>query len=151
MHKAITLIFTGKLIKYGNFMCLPKKHVKGLISQGCLWNSFPAAVAKTIDEQTSINADRGRRYFEPSKTSFLKLIHHSFTIISVFSKIVFLRVVLISTLYFFLIYNQISLLNLLPLLGILIFLLIILVVSRREDLNELKNSLQNVKDIETLK
>ena len=28
IHKLITLVFTGKLIKFGNFSCLPKEHAK---------------------------------------------------------------------------------------------------------------------------
>ena len=151
MHKAITLILTGKLIKFGNFICLPKGHVKDLISQGCLWNSFSATVAKIIKNKTTMEADRGKRYFGPSKTSYLKLIHHSFTIISVFTKMVFFRALLISLIYFFLIYDQISILNLLPLLVLLIFLSIIFLISRRDNLNALQNFFQNIKDIETLK
>ena len=151
MHKAITLILTGKLIKFGNFICLPKGHVKDLISQGCLWNSFSATVAKIIKNKTTMEADRGKRYFGPSKTSYLKLIHHSFTIISVFTKMVFFRALLISLIYFFLIYDQISILNLLPLLVLLIFLSIIFLISRRDNLKELQNFFQNIKDIETLK
>ena len=33
VHKMITMIFTGKLIKFGNFSCLPKNHVKQLIQK----------------------------------------------------------------------------------------------------------------------
>ena len=31
VHKILTLVFTGKLIKFGNFSCLPKIHVEELI------------------------------------------------------------------------------------------------------------------------
>ena len=31
IHKLLTLVFTGKLIKFGNFSCLPNNHVKQLI------------------------------------------------------------------------------------------------------------------------
>ena len=50
-----------------------------------------------------------------------------------------------------LIYEQITMFNLLPLIIILIFLIINLIVSRRGSLKEIKNSFQNIKDIETLK
>lgn len=151
IHKMITLVFTGKLIRFGNFVCLPKTHVQELINHGSLWNSFSATVAKIIKERKSINADRGRRYFGPSKTSYLKLIHHSFTIMSVFIKTVFLRTFLILVIYFIPIYNQLSILNLFPIIILLIFLIINLIISRRENLYELQNSFQNIKDIESLK
>ena len=150
-HKIITLIFTGKLIKFGNFICLPKNHTKELLHQGCLWNSFPASVEKIIKDKTSILADRGKRYFEPSKTSYLKLIHHSFTIMSVFNKIVFFRTFLIFVIYSFLIYGQISILNLIPLIILTIFISIIYLVSKRENLKEFQNSFQSIKNIEILK
>jgi hypothetical protein len=98
-----------------------------------------------------MDAHKGKRYFGPSKISYLKLIHHSFTIISVFTKIVFFRVLLISLIYFFIIYSKISILNLFPLLILLIFLLIIFLISRRDNLNALQNFSKNIKDIEILK
>jgi len=150
-HKMITLIFTGKLIRFGNFVCLPNEHIKDLLSAGCLWNSFSATVEKILKNKTSMDADRGKRYFGPSKTSYLKLIHHSFTIMSVFAKKVFFRTLLISLIYFFTIYGQISLFNLFPLLILLIFLLTIFVISRRDNLNELQNFYKNIKDIEKIK
>ena len=38
VHKLLTLVFTGKLIKFGNFTCLPKEHVGELIKKPYLWN-----------------------------------------------------------------------------------------------------------------
>ena len=46
MHKMITFIFTGKLIKFGNFVCLPKEHINDLVSKGFLWNCFSATIEK---------------------------------------------------------------------------------------------------------
>ena len=151
IHKIITLIFTGKLIKFGNFVCLPKNHIVRLLQDKNLWNSFSATVAKIIDDKIYINADRGKRYFGPSKTSYLKLIHHSFTIISVFIKTVVLRTFLISIIYLVLTYGQISILTLFPLIVLSIFLIINLIISQRGNLGKLQNSLQNIKNIETLK
>ena len=151
IHKIITLIFTSKLIKFGNFVCLPKNHIFKLLQDKNLWNSFSATVAKIIDDKIYINADRGKRYFGPSKTSYLKLIHHSFTIISVFIKTVFLRTFLISIIYFALTFGQISILTLFSLIVLLIFLIINLIISQRGNLSKLQNSLRNVKSIETLK
>ena len=108
-------------------------------------------MAKIIDDKIYINADRGKRYFGPSKTSYLKLIHHSFTIISVFIKTVFLRTFLISIIYFVLTFGEITILTLFPLIVLLIFLIINLIISHRGNLSQLQNSLKNVKSIETLK
>ena len=151
VHKMVTLVFTGKLIKFGNFVCLPKSHVEDLINQGSLWNSFSATIVKIVKEKISIKTDRGKRYYGPSKTSYYKLFYHSFTIMSVFKKTIFLRSFIISIIYIFLIYQNVTFVKLIPFFFLLIFLSIIFTVSRRENLDELKNSLENIDGIETLK
>ena len=91
MHKVLTLIFTGKLIKFGNFSCLPKDHVKQLIQKSYLWNSYSSSIVSTINERTSIPSIRGVRYVLPSKMNFSALVFHSLAIISVFRNIVIIR------------------------------------------------------------
>ena len=147
----VTLVFTGKLIKFGNFVCLPKSHVEHLINQGSLWNSFSATIVKIVKEKISIKTDRGKRYYGPSKTNYYKLFYHSFTIMSVFKKTIFLRSFIISIIYIFLIYQNVTFVKLIPFFFLSIFLSIIYTVSRRENLDELKNSLENIDGIETLK
>jgi len=151
IHKITTAIFAGKLIKFGNFVCLPKDHVHKLIQEKNLWNAFSSTIAKVIEDRIFIKSDRGKRYFGPSKTSYFRLIHHAFTIMSVFYRVVFLRILIISSVYLFFIYDKILILNLLPLVLILIFLTIILLVSKRANIKELNNSLKNIKDVEVLK
>ena len=47
-HKILTYIFTGKLIKFGNYSCLPKEAVVKLVKEACIWSSFSGSVAKII-------------------------------------------------------------------------------------------------------
>ena len=77
VHKILTLIFTGKFIKFGNFSCLPKSHVEQLIQKSYLWNSYSSSVVRTINERTSISSIRGLRYVQPSKMNFFSLLFHS--------------------------------------------------------------------------
>ena len=151
MHKMITFVFTGKLIRFGNFVCLPREHLNNLVSKGSLWNCFSATIEKTLKNKISLNANRGKRYFGQSKTSYLKLIHHSFTIISVFVDKVFFRTLLISLIYFLTIFGKISFFNLFPLLILFIFLITVFVTSRRKNLTALQNFSKNIKDIEVIK
>ena len=132
-------------------MCLPKSHVEDLVNQGSLWNSFSAAIVKTVREKISIKTDRGKRYYGPSKTSYYNLFYHSFTIMSVFKKTIFFRSFIISIIYTSLIYQNVTLVKLIPFFFLSIFLSMIFTVSRRENLDELKNSLENIEGIETLK
>ena len=39
-HKFLTLAFTGKSIKFGNFTCLSKSTVKKMLNEKASWNSF---------------------------------------------------------------------------------------------------------------
>ena len=91
IHKLLTLIFAGKLIKFGNFSCLPKDHVKQLIQKPYLWNSYSSSVVRTIDDRTFIPSIRGLRYVLPSQMNFTALVFHSLAIISVFRNVVIIR------------------------------------------------------------
>ena len=84
VHKFITHTFTGKSIKYGNFTCLPKLIVEKMINEKATWNSFSGSLRKIEKHLISIPSIRGLRYFGPSKMSFLNLLKHSLSIISVF-------------------------------------------------------------------
>ena len=70
---------------------------------------------------------------------------------SVFKKTILLRSSIISIIYIFLIYQNVTFVKLIPFFLLSVFLSIIFTVSRRENLDELKNSLKNIDGIETLK
>jgi hypothetical protein len=149
MHKVITYVFTGKSIRFGNYSCLTKQDVEKLHSDASLWNSYSGSVKKNLKHLSEINSIRGPRYFGPSKMSFLKLLIHSFSIISVFKYQVFLR----STfLIIILAYLNLYLGNISIFFQILIVLfnLVIFIVSLREKENELKNSHNNLSSIKDI-
>ena len=149
-HKLLTLIFTGKLIKFGNFSCLPKNHAEQLINQPSLWNSYSSSVVKTIKERTSIPSIRGVRYVLPSKMNFFALIFHSLAIISVFKNIVLIRSILFFVIYLVFIFNDISLFSILPIILLFIFVSIILKISTRANKEEFDKSLDNIHSVDTL-
>ena len=150
IHKILTLIFTGKLIKFGNFSCLPKDHVKQLIEKSYLWNSYSSSVVRAIKDRTFIASIRGVRYVLPSKMNFLNLVFHSLSIISVFRNLVIIRSILLFLIYLFLIYQNISILTLLPIFFLLVFVLVILKISMRANMEEFNQSLENIGSIDIL-
>ena len=150
IHKLLTLIFAGKLIKFGNFSCLPKDHVKQLIQKPYLWNSYSSSVVRTIDDRTFIPSIRGLRYVLPSKMNFLALIFHSLTIISVFRNAVVIRSIVFFLVYLFLISNNISILTLAPILLLLVFVFTILKISMRANMEGLDRSQDNISSVDTL-
>jgi len=150
VHKLITFVFAGKLIKFGSFSCLPRSDVNKLIQSPYLWNSYSSSVVKTIKERTSIQSIRGLRYVQPSKMNFFSLIFHSLSIISVFRNQVVIRSTICFLFYFFLIFNNISMFSLIPILFLLLFVLTILKISMRANMKELDNSLDNIASVDIL-
>ena len=150
IHKILTFIFTGKLVKFGNFTCLPKKHVLQLIEKSYLWNTYSSSVLRTINNRLSISSTRGKRYVLPSKMNFFGLFFHSLTIISVFRKEVIIRSILFSIVYLFFIFNNISILTVFPLFCLLVFVLAVLKISMRANMKEFNQSLENIGSIDIL-
>ena len=125
-HKILTYIFTGKLIKFGNYSCLPKAHATRLAKEACTWSSFSGSVTKVISDRVSVPSIRGQRYFGPSQMNLFDLLIHSFSIVAVFRGAVIVRSVLFIIFYLFFVYNNLSIITLFPAFAILIFLLLIL-------------------------
>ena len=151
LHKIITLTFTGKFIKFGNYTCLTKKTVKKLIEEKSTWSSFSGSLAKTEINLIKSPSIRGSRYFGPSKMSFFNLIMHSLAIIAVFKTGVIFRSIAFYAIYLIIIAEYISIITAIPLALIIVFGLVILKISGRENMTEFNNSLTNISDIDTLK
>ena len=149
-HKLLTLVFTGKLIKFGNFTCLPKDHVKQLIQKPYLWNSYSSSVVRTISDRIFIPSIRGLRYVLPSKMNFIGLVFHSLAIISVFRNEVIIRSIVFLLVYLFLISNNFSIFTLAPILFLILFVFVILKISMRTNMDELNKSLENIGSIDVL-
>ena len=151
IHKIITFTFTGQSIKYGNYTCLPKPVVEKMINEKATWSSFSGSLAKVAKEKSAISSERGSRYFGPSKMSFKNLMIHSLSIISVFKKNVLIRSTLFLLVYMFLIHQNITAIMLTPVILVLTLIISVFAVSKRENLEELKNSLLNILNIDNLK
>ena len=151
MHKLITLTFTGKLIKYGNFTCLPKVVVEKMINEKATWNSFSGSLRKIENDLISIPSVRGTRYFGPSKMSFFNLLKHSLSIISVFRQAVLIRSALFIVIYILLIKSYASIITSIPLILLLVMIYSISNLALRENMDEFDNSLKNISNIDNFK
>ena len=151
VHKYLTLIFTGQTIKYGNYTCLPKSIVSELVNEPATWSSFSGSLAKIVKERKSVPSERGTRYFGPSKMSFLNLLKHSLSIIAVFRTTLLIRSILFLIAYLFLIIGKISIITLIPVAGVIIMMLSVIALSKRENIKEFNNSLENIESIDRIK
>ena len=151
IHKLITLTFTGKSIKFGNFSCLPKSTVEKMINDNATWNSFSGSLSKIEKDLLPIPSIRGTRYFGPSKMSFSNLLKHSLSIISVFKKIVLIRSALFIVLYILIIKSNASVITAIPLILLLVMIYSISNLALRENTEEFNNSLKSILDISKIK
>ena len=149
-HKILTYVFTGKLVKFGNYSCLPKEAATKLAKEACIWSSFSGSVTKIISNRVSVSSIRGKRYFGPSQMNFFKLLVHSFSIIAVFKRSVVVRSFLFLASYLFFAFSNLSIVTLFPVFIIFVFLFLIFKVSSRENIKALNNSLENINNIDVL-
>ena len=151
IHKIITIVFTGQSIKFGNYTFLPKSTVQKMVNEKATWSSFSGSLAKVAQDRATVPSERGSRYFGPSKMSFKNLMIHSLSIIGVFKINVLVRSVLFLIVYMFLIHQNITTIMLIPVILVIALLVSAFVVSKRENLEELNNSLLNILNIDNLK
>ena len=151
IHKLITLTFTGKSIKFGNYSCLPKMTVEKMINEKATWNSFSGSLSKVELNLLKIPSTRGYRYFGPSKMSFYNLLKHSLSIMSVFRKTFLIRSAVFIILYILFIKNNASIITSIPLVFLFIAVYSISNLALRENMDQYKNSLNQIDDVEILK
>ena len=151
VHKYLTFIFTGQKINYGNYTCLPKSIVNKMVIEPATWSSFSGSLAKIAKDRKFIPSERGRRYFGPSKMSFVNLLKHSLSIIAVFKKTLLIRSILFLIIYLFLMIGKISFITVIPVVAVIIMMFSIIILSRRENLEEFNSSLNNIKRVDKLR
>jgi len=150
IHKALTYLSTGQSIKFGNYTCLPKSTVEKMINEKATWSSFSGALQKVEKDKVEVPSERGVRYFGPSKMSFLNLIKHSLSIISVFKFNVLIRSVLFLVVYLFLISENISNVTLIPFYLVILLNILTFYFSNRESIEGLNDSLDNISTVDQI-
>ena len=151
VHKYLTFVFTGQNIKYGNYTCIPKSIVNKMINEPASWSSYSGSLAKTAKDRKFIPSIRGKRYFGPSKMSFVNLLKHSLSIITVFKTTLLIRAIIFLIAYLFLVMGKISVITLIPVIGVIIMILSAITLSKRENMTEYNNSLNNIESVEKIK
>ena len=150
IHKLLSLFFTGKSIKFGNYTCLTKNTVEKMVLEKATWSSFSGSLKKIEQDLVTTPSIRGKRYSGPSQMSFFNLVKHSLSIIGVFKINVLIRSILFLFVYLLLTFKNMSLVTLIPCYLILLLNVFIFYVSKRENMNEYNNSLENIENIDSI-
>jgi hypothetical protein len=122
-----------------------------MIKEKSVWSSFSGSVAKLFQNKQSIPSIRGERYFGPSKMNFINLLKHSLSIIAVFKMTLLIRSIFFLITYLFLVAGNLSLITLLPAIGVIIMIVSAIILSQRESILEFNNSLENIQSIDQIK
>jgi len=122
-----------------------------MIKEKSAWSSFSGTVAKLFKDRKSVPSIRGKRFFGPSKMSFINLLKHSLSIIAVFKITLLIRSILFLIAYLFLITDNLSLITLLPVTGVVIMMISVIILSQRENILEFESSLENISSVDQLK
>jgi len=149
IHKFLTYLMTGKMIKFGNYSCLSTLAVQKILSNGSIWLSYSGSVAKHFSSISFIESVRGTRYFGPSKMNFINLIKHSLNISATFRETIFLRTAILGMLLTLAAHYTTSYLLISAILA-WVFMIYMFFLSKNDDLKKLQASSDNISEIITL-
>ena len=91
IYKLIFRVLTGMSVDFGNFCLIPWRHVGRLVHMQELWNHLAGAIVRARVPITRAETVRGRRYAGQSTMSFVSLVIHGLSAISVFGDLLFVR------------------------------------------------------------
>lgn len=118
-HRLYKLLFralVGKNISFGNYCLIPSSLVERLTYDPNLWNHLAATIVHAGLPLQYVHINRGARYDGQSKMNYQSLIMHGLSAISVFVDILFLRLLILSSILI-----AISIVGIFIVIGILLF------------------------------
>ena len=150
IHYLLTLLVTGKKVRFGNYSLINSNKLKNLLSNGDLWGAYSAAIVNNHTDIEPLFYERKVRYAGETKMNLFMLLFHSLRIISVFNKRVYLSSI-IYILFFILIYFIYNHILFLLLIFLIIFFNIIIfkisINNKKEYLDKYIKFIENVDTI----
>jgi hypothetical protein len=92
VYKLLHRLLVGRWMKVGNFSVVPRDALQALVAVSELWNHYAAAVLLARLPVATVSLPRAERIAGRSKMSFVTLIVHGLSAISVNSSVVAVRV-----------------------------------------------------------
>jgi polyisoprenyl-phosphate glycosyltransferase len=85
---------TGVRIDFGNFCLIPSALLRTIAAQPGIWNHLAATLTRSRVPLVKIDTDRGARFAGKSKMSFVSLVVHGLSAITVYADVVLVRLLL---------------------------------------------------------
>ena len=96
-------MLTLKTVRFGNYSLLKFNDLNKILTDGNLWNAFPATLSLSLPKVSSVTIDREKRYSGKSKINFFGLIFHALRVFSVLRfKILYSSIIYLGIIYLFL-------------------------------------------------
>lgn len=96
IYKVVHYLLTGYKVRVGNFSVIPRKRLDSLVVVSEIWNHYAAAVFRSNQPYCSIPTQRAQRLAGKSRMSFVRLVIHGLSAISLYSDIIGVRLLTIS-------------------------------------------------------
>jgi hypothetical protein len=96
LYKGMFRILAGQRIVFGNYALIPSSLAQRLIHRPEIWNNLAAAIIRSKVATLNLWTRRATRYQGSSKMNFVALILHGLSAMSVYSDVVFVRLLLFS-------------------------------------------------------
>jgi glycosyltransferase involved in cell wall biosynthesis len=96
LYKTFFRLFTGYNVDFGNFCVIPYHTLSRITHMPELWNHLAGSVIRSKVAVIKISTSRGERYSGVPKMNFLSLLTHGFSAISVFTDLLFIRLLIFS-------------------------------------------------------
>lgn len=85
---------TGVRIDFGNFCLVPAPLLRTIAAQPGIWNHLAATLTRSRVPLVKVETDRGKRFAGKSKMSFVSLVVHGLSAITVYADVVLVRLLL---------------------------------------------------------
>ena len=99
IYKLLYRLLTGQPVRVGNFSLIPRERLRSLVVVPELWNHYAAAVASSNQPYCSIPTKRAKRVDGKSHMNFTRLVIHGLSAMSVFSEVIGVRLMMVSSLW----------------------------------------------------
>jgi glycosyltransferase involved in cell wall biosynthesis len=93
LYRLLHWVLTGRGVKVGNFSAVPRARLESLVVVSELWVHYAAAVLRSRQPTSFVPVERDRRLHGASKMNFVALVLHGLGAISVYSDVVFTRII----------------------------------------------------------